>query len=144
MKTIAAPRAVREEIDRAKRGGATVGFVPTMGALHEGHASLVRLARARTGFVAASIFVNPKQFGAGEDLARYPRSLDRDAELLASLGVDLLFAPGERDLYSPRDRTRVFVEGLSNVLCGAARPGHFDGVVLVVAKLLNIVRPDEA
>ncbi len=144
MKTVAAPRDVRGEIDRAKRSGATIGFVPTMGALHEGHASLVRLARGRTGFVVVSIFVNPKQFGAGEDFGRYPRALDRDAELLESLGADLLFAPGDRDLYSPNDRTRISVEGLSDVLCGASRRGHFDGVVLVVAKLLNIVRPDEA
>lgn len=143
MNIVATPREVRGEIERARRDGATVGFVPTMGALHEGHASLVRLARARTAYVAASVFVNPKQFGPGEDLARYPRDPARDAALLSALGADLLFAPTERDLYSPRDRTRVSVAGLSDALCGGFRPGHFDGVALVVAKLLNIVHPDE-
>ena len=144
MKTVKAPREVREIIDRLKRDGASVGLVPTMGALHEGHASLVRLARSRSGFVVASIFVNPKQFGPREDLGRYPRSFDEDRRLLESLGCDLLFSPDDRDLYSQADRTRVAVEGLSGVLCGVSRSGHFDGVTLVVAKLFNIVRPDEA
>lgn len=144
MITVTTPAAVREEISRARRGGASVGLVPTMGALHEGHASLVRLARSRTRFVAASVFVNPKQFGPREDLARYPRPIERDERLLEDLGCDLLFLPDARDLYSPDDRTRVTVAGLSETLCGASRPGHFDGVTLVVAKLLNIVAPDEA
>jgi pantoate--beta-alanine ligase len=144
MNTVTTAREVREAVDRAKRSGALVGFVPTMGALHEGHASLVRMARSRTGFVAASIFVNPKQFGPKEDLARYPRAFDRDRRMLEDLGCDLLFHPDERDLYSPADRTRIAVEGLSDVLCGATRTGHFNGVALVVAKLFNIVRPDEA
>ncbi|MGD1048346.1 MAG: pantoate--beta-alanine ligase [Candidatus Krumholzibacteriaceae bacterium] len=144
MKTVKAPREVREITDRLKRDGASVGLVPTMGALHEGHASLVRLARSRSDFVVASIFVNPKQFGPREDLGRYPRSFDGDRRLLESLGCDLLFAPADRDLYSSGDRTRVAVEGLSDALCGASRAGHFHGVTLVVAKLFNIVRPDEA
>jgi pantoate--beta-alanine ligase len=144
MKTVKAPREVREIIDRLKRDGASVGLVPTMGALHEGHASLVRLARSHCRFVVASIFVNPKQFGPKEDIGRYPRSFDEDRRLLESLGCDLLFSPADGDLYSRADRTRVTVGGLSDVLCGASRSGHFHGVTLVVAKLFNIVRPDEA
>jgi len=144
MKTVKAPREVREIIDRLKRDGASIGLVPTMGALHEGHASLVRLARSRSRFVVASVFVNPKQFGPREDLGRYPRSFDEDRRLLENLGCDLLFHPVDGDLYSHADRTRVAVDGLSDALCGASRSGHFHGVTLVVAKLFNIVRPDEA
>lgn len=144
MKTVTTPRSAHEETGRAKRSGALIGFVPTMGALHDGHASLVRLARSRSEYVVVSIFVNPKQFGPREDLARYPRAIERDAAVLEETGCDLLFVPSERDLYSPQDRTRIAVEGLADVLCGASRPGHFEGVALVVAKLLNIVRPDEA
>jgi pantoate--beta-alanine ligase len=144
MKTVTTPREVRESTSAARSAGARIGFVPTMGALHAGHASLVRLARRRTGYVAASIFVNPKQFSPKEDLARYPRDVERDARLLEELECDLLFLPSEKDIYSPADRTRVSVDGLSDVLCGASRPGHFGGVTLVVAKLFNIVRPDEA
>ena len=144
MKTVTTPREVRETIDQAKSAGSCVGFVPTMGALHEGHASLIRLARARTGYVVASIFVNPRQFGPKEDITRYPRTYEPDRRILEDLGCDLLFHPGAADLYSPADRTRVSVEGLSDILCGASRVGHFQGVALVVAKLFNIVRPDEA
>ncbi len=144
MKTVSTPKLVREETIAARRSGKRIGFVPTMGALHEGHASLVRLARERCSYLVVSIFVNPKQFGAGEDFSRYPRTMERDANILQGLDCDLLFAPSERDLYSPDDRTRIHVRGLSEVLCGAFRPGHFDGVTLVVAKLLNIVSPDEA
>lgn len=115
-----------------------------MGVLHEGHASLVRMARERTDYVVVSIFINPKQFGPREDLARYPRDEKRDAEVLEALGCDLLFAPSDRDIYSPMDRTRIGVAGLSDVLCGISRPGHFQGVALIVAKLFNIVQPDEA
>ncbi len=144
MKTVTTPRGVRENIGTVKSGGARVGLVPTMGALHEGHASLVRLARQRVEYVAVSIFVNPMQFGPKEDLARYPRDVERDARFLEGLGCDLLFFPSEKDVYSPADRTRILVEGLSDVLCGASRPGHFGGVALIVAKLFNIVLPDEA
>lgn len=115
-----------------------------MGALHEGHASLVRMARERTGYVVVSIFVNPKQFGPREDLARYPRDETRDADALRALGCDLLFVPSDRDIYSPMDRTRIGVAELSGVLCGLSRPNHFQGVALIVAKLFNIVQPDEA
>ena len=115
-----------------------------MGALHEGHLSLVRMACERTSFLVASIFVNPKQFGPREDYGRYPRDEAGDAALLEENGCDLLFAPTERDLYSSDDRTRISVTGLDEFLCGSSRPGHFNGVSLVVAKLFNIVQPDEA
>ncbi len=144
MRTLTTPREIGEHIGPKKRSGARIGLVPTMGALHEGHASLVRLARGRSDVVVASIFVNPKQFGPREDLSRYPRDPERDLGLLERLGCDVLFLPKEGDLYSPADRTRVEVEELSEALCGASRPGHFRGVALVVAKLFNIVRPDEA
>ncbi len=144
MKTVTTPRQIREHLQRERLSGRRIGLVPTMGALHEGHASLVRLARGRTDLVVATIFVNPKQFGPREDFLRYPRDPERDARLLEELGCDLLFLPVESDLYSPADRTRVNVEDLSDALCGASRPGHFQGVALVVAKLFNIVRPDEA
>jgi len=144
MKTVTTPREARRTIDEVKKTGARIGFVPTMGALHEGHASLVRMARARTGFVVASIFVNPKQFGPKEDLSRYPRTFEADSSMLGDLGCDLLFYPNDADLYSLADRTRISVEGVSDVLCGAARRGHFHAVALVVAKLFNIIGPDEA
>ncbi|MCX5752066.1 MAG: pantoate--beta-alanine ligase [Candidatus Krumholzibacteria bacterium] len=144
MKTVTTPREARRAIDEIKKAGARVGLVPTMGALHEGHASLVRMARARTEFVVASIFVNPRQFGPKEDLSRYPRTLEADRRMLEDLGCDLLFHPNDADLYSPADRTRISVEGISDVLCGAARRDHFQGVALVVAKLFNIIGPDAA
>ena len=144
MKTFTTPRGIHEHLLRERRGGARVGLVPTMGALHDGHASLVRLARGRTDLVAASIFVNPKQFGPCEDFSRYPRDPERDARLLEELGCDILFLPSQNDLYSAADRTRVQVEELSDALCGMSRPSHFQGVTLVVAKLFNIVQPDEA
>ncbi|HME33555.1 MAG TPA: pantoate--beta-alanine ligase [Terriglobales bacterium] len=124
--------------------GKTLGFVPTMGALHEGHLSLVRASKSRCDVTAVSIFVNPLQFGPSEDLARYPRTLDRDASLLQELGVDLLFAPGVDQMYSSSAKTYVLVDELSNKLDGASRPGHFRGVATVVAKLFEIVRPDYA
>jgi pantoate--beta-alanine ligase len=144
MKTVTAPREARRAVDEIRKTGARIGFVPTMGALHEGHASLVRMARARNGFVAASIFVNPKQFGPKEDLSRYPRTFEADRRMLEDLGCDLLFHPSDADLYSPADRTRISVEGISDLLCGATRSGHFHGVALVVAKLFNILGPNEA
>jgi pantoate--beta-alanine ligase len=138
------PAGVRDLLTGVRSAGARIGFVPTMGALHDGHASLIRLARERTTFVVVSIFVNPKQFGPSEDLEGYPRDEESDRDLLGRLGCDLLFAPRERDIYSTADRTRVSVEGLDEYLCGASRPHHFRGVTLVVAKLFNIVQPDEA
>jgi pantoate--beta-alanine ligase len=123
--------------------GERVAFVPTMGNLHEGHLELVRRGRALAGRVVVSIFVNPLQFGPTEDLASYPRTLARDTDLLASVGADLLFAPSAAEMY-PRPQakqTRVEVPGLSDILCGAARPGHFVGVATVVCKLFNMVQP---
>jgi len=144
MKIVRRIIEVREEVGKAREAGSSIGFVPTMGALHDGHAALVRMARKETDYVVASIFVNPKQFGPGEDYQRYPRDIERDSGLLEELGCDLLFAPEPGEIYSPDERTRVYVKGLSEVLCGKFRPGHFDGVALVVAKLFNIVQPDTA
>lgn len=144
MQTVQTPSDARRLIAQARNSGQTVGFVPTMGALHEGHVSLVRLARERGGYVVVSIFVNPKQFGPKEDYSRYPRDSEHDSRLLEELGCDLLFAPAGNDIYSRNDRTRVSVEGISNVLCGRSRQEHFNGVTLVVAKLFNIVMPDFA
>ena len=136
--------AVREAVAQARRQGRTVGLVPTMGALHEGHASLIRAARGETGFVVVSIFVNPTQFGPNEDFHRYPRPLEHDLELCGREGVDLVFHPGVEEMYPPDFRTFAEVTGLQNVLCGASRPGHFRGVVTVVLKLFTIVGPDVA
>jgi pantoate--beta-alanine ligase len=133
----AASRAARHDQRR-------LGFVPTMGALHGGHLSLVRLAKSRCDCVAASIFVNPTQFGPNEDFTQYPRSFERDCELLQAEGVDLLFAPSVEEMY-PRDaHTWVYVEEMSERLCGQFRPGHFRGVTTVVSKLIHIVKPDLA
>ena len=128
----------------ARREGKRVGFVPTMGALHEGHLSLVRAAKSQCDVVVASIFVNPLQFGPKEDLAKYPRDFDRDCELLKKEGVDFLFAPPVEEMYPAGAVTHVTVEGLTDRLCGRSRPGHFRGVTTVVAKLFHIVEPDVA
>jgi pantoate--beta-alanine ligase len=124
--------------------GNTIGFVPTMGALHEGHLSLVREARTRCGKVVVSIFVNPAQFGPGEDLTRYPRMIEADCGLLASEGVDLVFAPTPDTVYPTGFSTFVEVTGLTAGLCGASRPGHFRGVTTVCCALFNIIGPDIA
>jgi pantoate--beta-alanine ligase len=121
-----------------------VGLVPTMGYLHDGHLSLVRRARADCAVVVVSLFVNPKQFGEGEDLEAYPRDEARDAALAAEAGADILFAPPLAEVYPDGFSTSVEVAGLTDVLCGAARPGHFAGVTTVVAKLFNMVGPDVA
>jgi len=128
----------------ARAAGKRLGFVPTMGALHEGHLSLVRAAKADCDIVAASIFVNPTQFGPTEDLAKYPRTFDRDRNLLEKEGVELLFAPSVEEMYPAGAVTWVEVDGLSSRLDGRSRPGHFRGVTTVVAKLFHIVEPDEA
>ncbi len=127
-----------------RRRGKTIGFVPTMGALHAGHLALVRRARSIADRVVVSIFVNPLQFGQGEDFGRYPRDLRWDAALLRGKGVDILFAPTEDRFYPEGFQTHVEVEKTSEGLCGRSRPGHFRGVVTVVAKLFNIVQPDVA
>jgi pantoate--beta-alanine ligase len=128
----------------ARRGAGDIGLVPTMGYFHEGHLSLMRQARADCTTVVVSLFVNPAQFGANEDLGSYPRDEPRDAELAAEQGVDLLFAPSADEVYPPGFSTTVEVRGLTDVLCGAHRPEHFSGVTTVVTKLLNMVQPDVA
>jgi pantoate--beta-alanine ligase len=132
-----ASRAVRHE-------GKRLGFAPTMGALHDGHLSLVRAAKAKCDVAAISIFVNPLQFGPSEDLVKYPRAFERDCELLEKEAVDILFAPTPEEMYPSGAVTFVTVEGLSDKLCGKSRPGHFRGVTTVVAKLFHIVEPDLA
>jgi pantoate--beta-alanine ligase len=138
------PAELREWMAAARGAGMRIGFVPTMGALHDGHLSLVRAARARCGLVVMSIFVNPLQFGEGEDLSRYPRDLVRDRALAADAGVDALFVPEVRTLYPPGSETRVVPGPTAERWEGASRPGHFAGVLTVVAKLFNIVQPDVA
>ncbi len=139
--TIAAMRS----FSRALRGsGRRLGLVPTMGALHEGHLSLLRAAKARCDVVAASIFVNPTQFGPHEDFAKYPRSFEPDCDLLKKENVDALFAPTVGEMYPVGAISFITVEGLSDKLCGRSRPGHFRGVATVVAKLFNIIEPDVA
>ncbi|MGE5235979.1 MAG: pantoate--beta-alanine ligase [Acidobacteriota bacterium] len=136
--------AVRSRRDELARHGRRLAFVPTMGALHDGHLSIVRHARTLADEVWTSIFVNPTQFGPGEDIDRYPRTLERDRERLAAEGVALLFAPTAKEVYPRPSATRIDVPELAAGLCGAQRPGHFAGVALVVAKLLNIVQPHVA
>ncbi len=137
IKTIARLRQVRARF-------AQVGLVPTMGYLHEGHLSLVRLARNECDTVAVSIFVNPTQFGPHEDLDRYPRNLERDFQLLQAQGVDLVFVPDVAEIYPDGYSTYVEVEGVTEMLEGAARPGHFRGVATVLCKLFNIIQPTHA
>lgn len=132
---------VRKLLDAARQDGLSVGFVPTMGALHEGHRSLMQRARAENGFVVVSIFVNPTQFNATADLAAYPRTFADDLEACAAEGVDLVFHPDESEIYPRPSSTQVIVEGLTSSMEGEFRPGHFAGVALVVAKLFNIVGP---
>jgi len=134
----------RSEIRAAKLQGKRVGFVPTMGALHDGHLSLIRAAKAQSNFVVASIFVNPTQFGPNEDLAKYPRPFEADRQKLEAERVDLLFAPSVEDMYPEGAVTFVTAEGITDRLDGRSRPGHFRGVTTVVAKLFHIVEPDVA
>jgi pantoate--beta-alanine ligase len=141
LSTIAEMRAASRAV---RREGRRLGFVPTMGALHEGHLSLVRAARKQSDVVAASIFVNPTQFGPKEDFSKYPRSFERDCELLRQEGVELLFAPTAEEMYPPGAVTWVTVEGFSEKLDGKSRPGHFRGVTTVVAKLFHAVEPEVA
>lgn len=135
---------VRAACDDARRAGSTVGLVPTMGYFHEGHRSLMRAARAANELVVVSLFVNPTQFGPSEDLAAYPRDLDRDTQAAGDEGVAVLFAPSVDEMYPEPGVTTVHVSGLTDGLCGARRPGHFDGVTTVVAKLFSIVGPCRA
>ncbi|MFS8480714.1 MAG: pantoate--beta-alanine ligase [Acidimicrobiia bacterium] len=135
---------LRDRLAEHRAAGRTVGFVPTMGYLHEGHASLMRAAREHDDVVVVSVFVNPLQFGEGEDLDTYPRDLERDARVAAAEGVDLLFVPPVEEMYPEPVLTTVSVAKVSEPMEGAARPGHFDGVATVVAKLFNIVGPCRA
>ena len=144
MKVIVGIADVRRELDGARAKERTVGFVPTMGYLHEGHASLMRAARAETHLVVASIFVNPLQFGPSEDLDAYPRDLERDTALAQAAGVDVLFVPKVAEMYPTPVLTTVSVAGVSESLEGASRPTHFAGVATVVAKLFAIVGPCRA
>lgn len=137
-------KEVRTKINEWKKQGFTVGFVPTMGYLHEGHKSLMEVARADNDKVAVSIFVNPMQFGPSEDLESYPRDFNKDAQLCENVGVDLIFHPEPSEMYDDNFCSYVDMSGLTTELCGKSRPGHFRGVQTVVLKLFNIIKPDKA
>lgn len=140
-KTIA---EIRASVAQARKAGKTVGFVPTMGALHDGHASLIQAAARQCGYVVVSIFVNPTQFGPSEDLSKYPRPFEKDLAMCEKHGVNAVFAPQVPEMYPRENLTWVNVEKLTDRLCGESRPGHFRGVATVCAKLFNIVCPDVA
>ena len=144
MKIVSTINEVREQVKEWKKEGNTIGFVPTMGYLHEGHASLIDAARKNNGKVVVSIFVNPIQFGPNEDLDSYPRDLEHDAKLCEEHGVDLIFHPTPEEMYGDNFYTFVDMDVLTKELCGLSRPVHFRGVCTVVSKLFNIVIPDNA
>jgi pantoate--beta-alanine ligase len=146
MHTITHQHELREVLHDACTSGTSIGLVPTMGNLHAGHMELVKTAKASTDCVVSTIFVNPLQFGANEDLNAYPRALEADKNKLIALDCDFLFAPSVVDLLGayPQQQSRIHVPGLSEGFCGSSRPGHFDGVATVVNKLINIVQPDKA
>jgi pantoate--beta-alanine ligase len=144
MKIITQIAEMQKQADALRSEGTRIGFVPTMGYLHEGHLSLVREAQKHSDIVVMSIFVNPTQFGPNEDFKDYPRDFDRDAELADSAGCDIIFYPDWRDVYPEPYLTYVTVEKLTRVLCGVSRPTHFRGVTTIVAKLFNIVKPHVA
>ena len=131
-------------VQKTKQQGDSIGLVPTMGYLHEGHISLVSMAKAENTKVVMSIFVNPAQFGPNEDFDRYPRDLERDSELAAAAGTDVIFAPSAAEMYPRESHIQLSAGPLAEVLCGAKRPGHFDGVLKVVTKLFHLVQPDRA
>lgn len=144
MKTINSLKQMQSRCLELRAAGKTIAFVPTMGYLHEGHLSLLREGRRRGDVLVLSLFVNPTQFGPNEDLDSYPRNLERDLELARSVGTDLVWTPTPEQVYPPDYATYVNVEGLTDELCGAARPGHFRGVTTVVCKLFNVVQPSVA
>ncbi len=144
MKTISNIADLRLIVNEARRAGRSVGFVPTMGYFHAGHQSLMERARRENDLVVVSLFVNPIQFGPNEDFEKYPRDLQRDEQLAAATGVDLLFYPAVAEMYPDGFQTNVTVTGVSQGMCGSSRPGHFQGVATVVLKLFNIVGPDRA
>ncbi|HEX6574922.1 MAG TPA: pantoate--beta-alanine ligase, partial [Gemmatimonadaceae bacterium] len=144
MKIVTTIAETRSAVEEVRKTGARIGFVPTMGALHAGHLSLVERARREGGFTVMSIFVNPLQFGPSEDLSRYPRPVEEDEKLAAEAGVDLLFRPSVEEMYPPGRTVSVTAGKLASEWEGKSRPGHFDGVLTVVAKLFNIVDPDFA
>lgn len=144
METIKIPRIMKETSKRHLHSGKTIGFVPTMGALHEGHLSLVKRAKSENDITVVSIFVNPTQFGPNEDFDKYPRDMEGDMEKLKKEGVDILFMPDTDAMYHKGFSTYITVKDLSDKLCGAFRPGHFTGVATVVCKLFNIVIPTRA
>ena len=143
MKIARTIEEVRDSVNRCKREGRSIGLVPTMGFLHQGHGSLIKKAREENDFVMVSDFVNPAQFGPNEDLESYPRDFEADCELCKGLGVDLIFYPAPSEMYQ-NPHTVVDISLLSNELCGSKRPGHFKGVCTVVSKLFNISKADRA
>jgi pantoate--beta-alanine ligase len=144
MRIITSPAEIQNYCRSARSDGASIGLVPTMGFLHEGHLSLMRCARSENDLLVVSIFVNPTQFGQGEDYEEYPRDLQRDSEMAESVGVDVIFAPTPEDMYPTGYATFVNVERITEKMCGASRPGHFRGVTTVVAKLFNLIHPNRA
>ena len=144
MKIISSPSEMKNLSLTAQSGGSSVGLVPTMGALHDGHLSLLKLAARHCDFLVMSVFVNPAQFGPAEDFGKYPRRFERDCELAREAGCGCLFAPQPSDMYPENYSTYVSVENITDTLCGASRPGHFRGVATVVLKLFNIVSPQVA
>ena len=144
MKIIVSPKEIQTYCNQVRTEGKTIGLVPTMGAFHDGHLSLMRSARIENDLVVTSIFVNPTQFGPKEDFNAYPRDLESDSKLASQVGVDVIFAPTVNDMYPNGYATFVNVERITEKLCGASRPGHFRGVTTVVAKLFNIIRPHKA
>ncbi len=142
MRVVKSIQPLRQLIKQAKQKGKTIGFVPTMGALHEGHASLLKKSRKENDISILSIFINPTQFGPHEDLNKYPREFNHDRRLAEQGGVDILFYPSAKTIYPREYLTYIEVNGITNLLCGCTRPGHFKGVTTIVGKLINIINPD--